>query len=152
MDGRQDRIIIIETFRLGTATRCVGRIKGQLGQEPLSALVASGDLLQLGDVSGAEMSIIVQPVEVRLVPVPNESKFAWPGRLHLNIHRQRWPRISAVAKYDRDCGAVAYSKPAEIRQQEPKTAARRTAAGQFRRKCALLPGSLKQACPIEAEQ
>jgi hypothetical protein len=72
--------------------------------------------------------------------------------LHLNIRRQRWPRISAVAKYDRDCGAIAYSKPAEIRQQEPKTAARRTAAGQFRRKCALLPGSLKQACPIEAEQ
>src|ERR1700724_3397972 len=28
-----------------------------------AALVASGDLLQLGDVSGTEMSIIVQPVE-----------------------------------------------------------------------------------------
>src|ERR1700687_6290931 len=81
MDGRQDRIIIIETFRLGTATRGVRGIKGQHGQEPLSALVASGDLLQLGDVSGTEMSIIVQPVEVRLVPLPNESKFAWPGRL-----------------------------------------------------------------------
>src|SRR5258708_26022081 len=94
MDGRQDRIII-ESFRLGTATRCVGRIKGQLGQEPLSALVASGDLLQLGDVSGAEMSIIVQPVEVRLVPLPNESKFRWPGRLafsHSSNHLGKgWP-------------------------------------------------------------
>src|SRR5467141_3609558 len=95
MDGRQDRIIIIETFRLGTATRCVGRIKGQLGQEPLSALVASGDLVQLGDVSGPESSIIVQPVEVRLVPLPNESKFRWPGRLafsHSSNHLGKgWP-------------------------------------------------------------
>src|ERR1700730_11522688 len=42
MDGRQDRIILVEAFRLGTATRRVRGIKGQLGQEPLSALVASG--------------------------------------------------------------------------------------------------------------
>ena len=95
MDGRQDRIIIVEAFRLGTATRGVGRIKGQLGQEPLSALVASGDLLQLGDVDGPESSIIVQPVEVRLAPLPNESKFRWLGRLafsHSSNHLGKgWP-------------------------------------------------------------
>jgi hypothetical protein len=46
-----------------------GGSRGQLGQEPLAALVASGDLLQLGDVDGPESSVVVQPVEVRLVPL-----------------------------------------------------------------------------------
>ena len=65
MDGRQDRIIIIETFRLGTATRRVRRIKGQLGQEPLAAVVASGDLLQLGDVDGPESSVVVRQANLK---------------------------------------------------------------------------------------
>src|SRR5271166_3883677 len=95
MNGRQDRIILVEGLCLGAAARRVRRIKGQLGQEPLSAVVASGDLFQLGDVGGPEMSVIVAPVEVRLVPLPNGRKFAWPGRpslSHSGYHRGKgWP-------------------------------------------------------------
>jgi hypothetical protein len=32
----------------------------------------------------------------------------------------RWPQIFAAAKYDRGCDEAVYSKPAEIRQREPK--------------------------------
>src|SRR6516164_1081813 len=80
MDRRQDRIILVKRIRPRAATRCVRWIEGQLGEKPLSAFVASRDLFQLGNIGGAEMSVIVQPLQVWLVPLPNELKFRWPSR------------------------------------------------------------------------
>src|SRR5262249_34683480 len=71
-------------------TRRVRRIEGELGEKPLSRFVSGSDLLQLGNVGGAQMTVIVYSLQVRLVPLPNALKFCGPGLSWLSAF---WRRV-----------------------------------------------------------
>jgi hypothetical protein len=60
MDGGQDRVIFVERIGASAAARRVRRIEGELGEKPLSRFVSGRNLLQLGDVGGSQMTVIVQ--------------------------------------------------------------------------------------------
>src|SRR5207244_1583153 len=68
MDGREDEIILVEQRRAGQIARRVRRIEGELGQELLARDVAGRDLLELDEIGAAQRGILVDALEMRLVP------------------------------------------------------------------------------------
>jgi hypothetical protein len=47
MDRRKGQIILVKKWYARLIARCVRRIEGELGQEPLARGIAAGDLLEL---------------------------------------------------------------------------------------------------------
>jgi hypothetical protein len=62
------------------ATRRVRRIEGEFSEKPLSRFVSGRNFLQLSNVGGSQMTVIVDSLQVGLVPLPNELKFRRPSR------------------------------------------------------------------------
>ena len=95
VDGREDQIVLIEQRHAGLVARGVGRIERQLGQEALARGIARGDLLELEQVGLARRRILVDAVEMRLVPAPCLLDFGRPaGRPARSPSRCRRTRAS----------------------------------------------------------
>ena len=80
MDGRQDQIVLVEQRHAGLVAGGVRRIERQLGEEALARRIAAGDLLELDQVGAAGLGILVDAVEMRLVPEPRAFEVGRPVR------------------------------------------------------------------------
>ena len=68
MDGGQDQIVLVEQRNAGLVAGGVGRIERQFGEEALARGIAAGDLFELDQIGAAGLGILVDAVEMRLVP------------------------------------------------------------------------------------
>src|SRR5439155_775687 len=80
MDGRKDEVVIITRCAVGTVARRFGRIERHLCQKSFARGVRRRDLLELGEVSLPCHYIIVEAIELRLVPTSNELELGGPVR------------------------------------------------------------------------
>ena len=80
MDGRQDQIVLVEQRHAGLVAGRVRRIERQFGQEALARRIAAGDLLELDQVGAAGLGILVDALEMRLVPQPRAFEIGRPVR------------------------------------------------------------------------
>src|SRR4029077_1020322 len=65
MNGRQDQIVLVELRAGGFGAAGIGWVQCQRGQTTLRSGVASGDLLELVEVSGARCRMIVKAFKLR---------------------------------------------------------------------------------------
>ncbi len=81
MDGREDQVVLVLQRHARPAARGLRRVEHQLGQEGLGRGIAGGDLLDLHQVGAARLGVLVQAVQMRLVPAPGQSQSGRPVRL-----------------------------------------------------------------------
>ena len=81
MDGGEDQVILVQQRDARLVGGRVRRIQGQVGQEPLARRIAGRDLLQLQQVSQPDVGILVDALQMGLVPKPRAAKFGRPARL-----------------------------------------------------------------------
>ena len=79
MDGREDQIVLVEQRHAGLVAGGVRRIERQFGQEPLARRIAGGDLLELHEIGAARGRILVDALEMRLVPEPRALDLGRPA-------------------------------------------------------------------------
>jgi hypothetical protein len=77
MDRGQDQKVLIEQRR---PAGCDQRSVGGAGQEALARRIAGRDLPQLQEVRLPDGGVLMDTVEVRLVPALRQSNLGWPGR------------------------------------------------------------------------
>ena len=85
MDRRQDQIVLVEQRHAGLVAGGVGRIERQFGQEPLARGIAAGNLLELDQVGAARLGILVDALQMRLVPAAGRAP-ARPASRHWRTH------------------------------------------------------------------
>ena len=79
MDRREDQIVLVEQRHAGLVAGGVGRIERQLGQEALARRIAGGDLLELEQIGAARLGVLVDALEMRLVPEPRAFELGRPA-------------------------------------------------------------------------
>ena len=80
MNGREDQIILVEQRIAGPVAGRIRRIERQLGQKSLAARIGRGDLDELQQIGLAQHGIVVDAVEVRLVPAAHQVELGGPAR------------------------------------------------------------------------
>ena len=68
MDGGEDQVVLVEMRRAGAVAGRVRRIEREIGQEALARGIAGGDLLELHEVGAAHGGVLVDALQMRLVP------------------------------------------------------------------------------------
>src|SRR5690606_31948072 len=68
MDGRQDQIVLVEQRHAGLAGGGVWRIKREFGEEAFARRIAGSNVLELDEIRAAHLEILVDALEMRLVP------------------------------------------------------------------------------------
>ena len=79
MDGGEDEIILVKQRHAGLIAGRIGRIKREFGQETLARGIAAGNLLKLNEVSAPCAGVLVNSIEVRLVPKAGALEFSRPA-------------------------------------------------------------------------
>jgi hypothetical protein len=59
----------------------VGWIEGQLGEKALARRIAGSDLLKLDEIGAARLGILVNALQMRLIPQPRALEFGRPAGL-----------------------------------------------------------------------
>src|SRR5579863_1411842 len=80
MDGGEDEIILIEQWRPGAVAGRLGRIERELGEEALPARIGCGDLHELMQIRLPQAGVLVDAIEMRLIPAAREIEFGGPSR------------------------------------------------------------------------
>ena len=70
MDRRQDQVVLVQKRGISLVARRIRRVQGELRQKTFSGRVPRRDLLQLVQVSPADLCIRMKSLEVGLVPTP----------------------------------------------------------------------------------
>src|SRR5260370_8148636 len=78
VNGRENEIVLVEQRRAGKIARGVRRIERQLGEELLPRGIAHRNLLELDQIGGAQRGILMDALEVRLVPDPPRRELGGP--------------------------------------------------------------------------
>ena len=78
MDGRQDQVVLVEVRVGGLRARGPRWIEGQIGEEALSRRRGGSQLLELLEVSEAYARVVVETLEVRLVPAAHQPHLRAP--------------------------------------------------------------------------
>lgn len=81
MDCREDQVVLVEQGNTGLVARGVGGIERQFGEEALAARITASDLLELDKVGLAGVGIVMDAIEMWLVPMTREAEFARPSAL-----------------------------------------------------------------------
>src|SRR5512139_3047053 len=81
--------------RPGLVAACLRRVEGQLRQELLARGIAGGDLLELDEIGAARCRVLVNALQMRLVPKPHELHVRGPcatprAQAAIEID-ERWP-------------------------------------------------------------
>src|SRR3954451_18556247 len=79
VDRRQHQVILVEVRRDRLGTARFRRVQGQLAQEGGPRRKGTGDLFQLFEVARPRNDIVVQALEMRLIPPPNQSDLPRPS-------------------------------------------------------------------------
>ena len=79
MDCGQDQIILVEQRHARLIAGRVRRIEGQFRQETFAGRITGGDLLQLQEIGQPDGGILMNAVEVRLVPASRQLDLGRPG-------------------------------------------------------------------------
>ena len=79
MDGGQNEIVIIEQRHAGLIAGGIGGIERQLGQESLARRITGGDGFQLDQIGAARRRILMDAIEMRLVPAARQFEFGGPA-------------------------------------------------------------------------
>src|SRR5215471_2690333 len=79
MDGRENQIILIQKRTPGVSAGRIGRIEHQLGQEVHSRPIADDNLLKLDQICPARNGIVIDAVEMGLVPTPRALQLSGPS-------------------------------------------------------------------------
>ena len=80
VDGREDKVVLVEQRIAGAIAGGVRRIERQLGQEPLAAGIGRGDLHELQQIGLAQHCIVIDALKMRFVPKADEVKLGRPSR------------------------------------------------------------------------
>ena len=80
MDGGEDQVVLVEQRRSRLVAGGVRRVEGELGQEALAARIAGGDLLELEKVVAPDDRVLVDALQMRLVPQPHPLHLRRPSR------------------------------------------------------------------------
>jgi hypothetical protein len=94
----------------------LGRVKGQLGQEAAARRIAPGNLLQLIEIGCAGTNIVVQALEMRQIPLTNQSDLPRPGRRFVTqpakertelrpVRGGRWRRCESIQQSEVPAGS-----------------------------------------------
>ena len=78
MDRRQDQVVVVQRRRSRLGAGGVRRIERELGQEALARDVGGSDRRELREVAGARRRVVVEALELRLVPVGDEVELRRP--------------------------------------------------------------------------
>src|SRR5215469_17037484 len=81
MDRRKNEIVLVEMRRYCLGAGGLRRIEGQLAEKASAGRVSRGDLLELVEIAGTRGDVVVQALEMRLVPPANQRDLSLPGRL-----------------------------------------------------------------------
>ena len=68
MDGGEDQIILVEQRHTGLVAGGIWRIERQFGEETFARRIAAGNLLELQQIGLAGVGILMNALEMRLVP------------------------------------------------------------------------------------
>ncbi len=79
VDGRQNQIILVTERRAGLVARCARRIERKLGEKALAARIAQRDLGKLQQVGLPCREILVNSLQVRLVPAAHQIELGRPA-------------------------------------------------------------------------
>ena len=83
MDGGQNQVVLIERRLPGEIAGGIGGVEGELGEEALARGILAGQQLELVEVAEAGMEVLVDALEMRLVPFAREVQLARPGPLRI---------------------------------------------------------------------
>src|SRR5271166_2997050 len=81
MDGGKDQIVLVEVRRASLIAGRIRRIERQLGQEALTRGIAGRDLFELQKVGLPDGGVVVDAVEMGLVPAARLRDLRWPSGL-----------------------------------------------------------------------
>ena len=82
MDGRQNEVVFVEQRCPGFGASSLRRVERQLCQKTLTRRIPSGDLLQFFQIADPGYRMVIQHLEIRLVPLTKKTYLADP--------RSRW--------------------------------------------------------------
>jgi len=77
----------IQQGRAGLVAGRIRRIERELGQEFLARAIAARDLFELHQIGAARLGILVDAIEMRLVPKPHALEIGRPFRIAQVLHR-----------------------------------------------------------------
>ena len=107
VDGGEDQVVLVEERRAGLVAGRVGRVEGELGEEALARGIAGGDLLELEEVVPADDGVVVDALEVRLVPEAHALQVGRPAGLRRRAGPRPARRTPASRAAARAGGAIA---------------------------------------------
>src|SRR5439155_23429652 len=81
VDSREVQVVLIKERYAGLVAGRIGRIERQLGEEALARRIAAGSLFKLDEVGATGLSILVDPVQMRLVPQAGWFEVGRPVRM-----------------------------------------------------------------------
>src|SRR5260370_21783602 len=81
MDRREDQVVFVKQRHAGLVAGRIRRIERQLGEEALPRWIAAGNLFKLDEVGSPDLGILVDSVQMRLVPQASSFKVDWPIRM-----------------------------------------------------------------------
>ena len=139
MDGREDQIVLVEQRHAGLVAGRVRRIERQFGEEALARRIAAGDLLELDQVGAARLGVLVDALEMRLVPQPRALELGRPparrAESPIGLRRRPSSRRRRAAAPERWQAPRSDRRPPPCgRARAAPTPARRPAAAAARRK------------------
>src|SRR5260370_14959371 len=86
MDRREDQVVFVKQRHGGLVAGRIRRIERQLGEEALPRWIAAGNLFKLDEVGSPDLGILVDSVQMRLVPQASSLKVDWPVRITKGRH------------------------------------------------------------------
>src|SRR5258706_15980401 len=78
MDRREDQVVLVEQRDSRLVAGRIGRIERQLGEEALARRIAARDLLKLDQIGASGLRVLVDAVEMGLVPQTRAFEGGWP--------------------------------------------------------------------------
>ena len=78
MDRRKDQIVLVEQRYSSLIAGGIRWVKRQLGKKPFARGIAGSDLFELDQIRAPDDGILMDAVEVRLVPEPSALQFGRP--------------------------------------------------------------------------
>src|SRR5580700_6855102 len=79
VDRRQHEVVLVEMRRNRLGAGGLGRVQGQLGEKGAPGRIGPGDLLQLVEVGDARTGVVVEMLQMRLIPAADQRHLPCPG-------------------------------------------------------------------------
>src|ERR1700761_6749124 len=80
MDGRKDQIVFVQQRNAGLIGCRVRRVERQFGQEAFTRRISASYLFELNKIGAPCFGVLMDAVEMRLIPEPGAFQIRWPFR------------------------------------------------------------------------